>query len=80
MIILSYNCRGLASRSKKSSIKRMVDIYGPSIILFQETMGLSENVKKVLEGFLPGWTFEAVDATGRSRGFGYWLVAEVDPV
>lgn len=60
MIILSYNCWGLASPSKKSSLKRMVDMYGPSIILLQETMGLSEKVKKVLEGYLPGWTFEAV--------------------
>lgn len=68
MIILSYNCPGLASLSKKSSLKRMVDMFGLSIILLQETMGQRENVKKALEICLPGWTFEAVDAEDRSGG------------
>jgi hypothetical protein len=55
----------------------MVDLYGPSIIL-QETMGLSTKVKKVLEGFLPGWAFEAVDVAGRSRGLAIgWLHRQI---
>ena len=65
MILLSYNCRGLASLQKKSSIKRMVAMYDPQIILLQETMGASENVKKALESWLSGWVFQAVDAVGK---------------
>ena len=49
-------------------------MYGLSIFLLQETMGLSEKVKKVLEGLLSRWTFEVVDATSRSGGLAIgWL-------
>ena len=68
MILLSYNCRALASPQKKSSIKRMVALHDPQIILLQETMGASENVKKALESWLPGWVFELVDVVGKSGG------------
>lgn len=67
MMLRSYNCRGLASLQKKSSIKRMVSMYDPHIILLQETMGSSENVKKALESWLLGWVFEVMDAVGKSR-------------
>ena len=49
MILLSYNCRGLASPHKKSSIKRMNALLDPQIILLQETMGPRDMVKEVLE-------------------------------
>ena len=68
MIVLSYNCRGLASPHKKSSLKRMISLLGPQIILLQETMGLWDLVKEAVESWLPGWAFEAVDAAGKSRG------------
>lgn len=71
MIILSYNYRGLARPSKKSSLKRMVAMYDPHIVIFQETMGNIETVKKALEGCLLGWVFEAVDVVGKSRGDGH---------
>ena len=78
MIILSYNCRGLARLAKKSSLKRMVAMYDPYIILLQETMGQSENVKKALEGCLPGWSFEMVDVVGRSGGLAIgWLKRQI---
>ena len=74
MIILSYNCRGLASPSKKLSLKRMVDLFGLTIILLQETMGQSDIVKMALESCLLGWSFEAVDVAGRLRGVAIgWL-------
>lgn len=75
MIFLSYNCRGLASPQKKSSIKRMIALIDPQIILLQETMGLSDKVKAALESWLPGWAFEAVDAVGRSGGLAIGWVA-----
>ena len=68
MILISYNCRGLASPHKKSSLKRMITLLSPQIILLQETMGSRDLVKEALESWLPGWAFEAVDAAGRSGG------------
>lgn len=49
MILLSYNCRGRVSPQKKSSIKRMITMHDPQIIILQETMGSSEKVKEALE-------------------------------
>ena len=40
----------------------------PDIILLQETLGAGSVVKSRLEGWLPGWTFESLDARGRSGG------------
>lgn len=78
MIFLSYNCRGLANLQKKSSIKRMVAINDPHIILLQETMGASENVKKALESWLSSWVFEVVDAIGKSGGLAIgWLTKQI---
>ena len=78
MILLSYNCRGLASPHKKSSIKRMIALLGPQIILLQETMVPRDLVKEVLESWLPGWVFEAVDAVGRSGGLAIgWLTSQI---
>ena len=68
MILISYNCRGLASPHKKSSLKRMITLLNPQIILLQETMDPRDLVKESLESWLPGWAFEAVDVAGRSRG------------
>ena len=53
MILLSYNCRGLTSPQKKSSIKRIIAMHDPQIILLQETMGPSEKVKEALESWIP---------------------------
>ena len=75
MILLSYNCSGLASPHNKSSIKRMITLLDPQIILLQETMGLSNKVKEALESWLPRWVFEAVDAVGKSRGLAIGWVA-----
>ena len=36
--------------------------------MLQETFGLGSVVKDRLEGWLPGWTFESLDARGRSGG------------
>ena len=75
MILLSYNCRDLASPQKKSSIKRMITLLDPQIILLQETMGSSDKVKEALESWLPGWVFEAMDTVGRSGGLAIGWVA-----
>ena len=78
MILLSYNCRGLASPHKKSSIKRMIAFLHPQIILLQETMGPWDMVKEVLESWLPGWAFEVVDVVGRSGGLAIgWMTNQI---
>lgn len=64
MIVLSYNCRGLASPHKKSSVKRMISFVGPQIILLEETMGPRDLVREVLESWLLGWSFEVVGRLG----------------
>jgi len=68
MKILSFNCRGLASLIKKTSLRRLVDLNQPDIVLLQETLGNSEDTVKILETLLPGWKFVGVDARGRSGG------------
>jgi hypothetical protein len=66
MKIVSFNLRGLANPSKKSSLRRMVDNISPGVILLQETLGIREDVKFALESLLHGWVFVAVDSRGRS--------------
>jgi exonuclease III len=81
MKILSFNCRGLTSPAKKSSLKRLVSVNSPDIIFLQETLGVSEVVVKSLEALLPGWSFVAVDAKGRSRGLATgWRLKAADVI
>ena len=68
MKVMSFNCRGLASPLKKSSLRRLVELNQPDVILLQETLGCSEEVVRGLETLLSGWKFVAVDAKGRSGG------------
>lgn len=68
MKVLSFNCKGLASSHKKSSLKRLVERIQPDVIFLQETMGDCASVQKALHSLLPGWEFLAMDARGRSGG------------
>lgn len=68
MKIVSFNCRGLVSPSKNSSLKRLIDSMEPNIIFIQETLGDSSLIKGALESLMPNFSFEAVDARGRSGG------------
>jgi hypothetical protein len=68
MIILSFNCRGLANPSKKLSIKRLVDLHQPYVLLLRETMMEGEKTMLTLFFSLLGWDFSATDVIGHSRG------------
>ena len=68
MNIMSFNCRGLANPSKKSSLRRLIDFNRPDVLLLQETLGLNEDVCCILESLLPGWKFVAIDECGCSGG------------
>jgi exonuclease III len=61
MKFLSFNCRGVASPSKKYSMKRMVESIRPNLILFQETMGEDEEIVRLLESLFKQWIFLGVD-------------------
>jgi exonuclease III len=68
MKIISFNCKGLASPHKKSSLKHLVFQIGPDVLFLQETLGSSEAIKESLQSLLPGWEFMTMDAKGRSEG------------
>jgi len=68
MKILSLNCRGLVSPTKKSSLKSLITVHNPNAIFLQETMGTNEIVTRALEVLFPGWSFVAIDAKGHSGG------------
>ena len=76
MKFLSFNCRGLASPHKKSSLKRLVLSVNLEVIFLQETLGTSEVIKEFLRNLLPGWEFLVLDARGRLGGLAMgWRVA-----
>eukprot|EP00253_Pinus_taeda_P018177 PITA_18177 len=70
MILLSWNCRGLASKPKKLALKEMVMSSKPDFILLQETLGKSIEIEIALMSLLPGWRFTALDSVGHSGGLG----------
>ena len=54
MKILSFNYRGLEGALKTPSLKRVIPLEHPDVLLLQETMGVGEEVKSSLELLLPG--------------------------
>ena len=78
MKIMSLNCRVLARPQKRSTIKRLVDLEHPDILLLQETLGVGDVLKCRLESWFTGWNFETLDIRGRSRGLAIgWNVRNV---
>eukprot|EP00253_Pinus_taeda_P014091 PITA_14091 len=68
MKCLSFNCRGLASASKKLALQRLVEVDTIDIILLQEILGPAEHITRSLQSLVPSWNFVAIDAVGRSGG------------
>lgn len=68
MKILSFNCRGFASNSKKLALKRLLLSLTLDIIFLQETLCQADPLTKILHTWFPNWTFQALDASGRSGG------------
>lgn len=63
---LSFHYLGVASPSKKSALKRLVEANQPDIILLQETLGDATFVSRGLEAMFKWWNFIGVDVRGRS--------------
>eukprot|EP00253_Pinus_taeda_P007836 PITA_07836 len=68
MILLSWNCRGLASKPKKLALKELVTRYNLDILFLQETLGRNLEVESMLKSAFPGWAFHAIDVVGHSGG------------
>ena len=68
MILMTLNCRGLASLPKKLAVKRLIDEQSLDVIFLQETMFDGSVLVKEMESLLRYWHFIFVDAKGRSGG------------
>ena len=68
MKFVSLNCRGLESTWKKLSLKRMMEVLSPEVILPQETMGLELEVETSLTSLLLQYSFTTQSAIGHSGG------------
>jgi len=65
---LSFNCRGMASASKKLALHRLFNTNFVDIIMLQETLGDVDLITRSLESLKLGWHFYSLDAMGRSGG------------
>lgn len=68
MKCLSFNCRGMASASKKLALCRLFEVESMDIIMLQETQGDADPITRTLAPLKPGWHFYSLDAMGRSGG------------
>lgn len=68
MKCLSFNCRGLASSSKKLALKRLIESDPINIIMLQETLCSADQLTRAMQTLVPAWCFHAIDAVGRSGG------------
>lgn len=62
---LSFNCRGMASASKKLTLHRLFDTESVDIII---TLGDADLITISLQSLKPGWHFYSLDAMGCSGG------------
>ena len=69
MKLISLNYRGLESTRKKVSIKRMLSVHKPDVVLLQENLGPELDVTTLISSISPLYTFLAQSARGHSGGF-----------
>jgi hypothetical protein len=55
MKLMTSNCRGLVGPLKRPTLKRVVNLENPDVILLHEILQKGEEVKSQLEGMLSGW-------------------------
>jgi hypothetical protein len=76
MIMMTLNCQGLASPSKKLALKRLIEAIKSLHHSLQELMVDMEKTTQELSKKFTNWEFSYIDAIGRLRGEHY-LVEEV---
>jgi exonuclease III len=78
MRILSLNIRGVGGTPKLSSLRRLVQIVLPDIILVQETMVDAVRARNVLSKLFPCWKCCLEDALGQYGGlYAAWNPSKV---
>ena len=68
MIVMTLNCRGLASTPKKLVVRRLIDEQFLNVLFLQETMSDGSILVGELENMLKDWKFVSVDAKGKYGG------------
>ena len=68
MILMTLNCRGLASKPKKLVVCRLVEDKHVDVLFLQESMGNGQLFVVELESMLKGWNFLSLNARGKSGG------------
>ena len=68
MILITLNCRGLASKPKKLAVCRLVEVQHVDVLFLQESMGIGHLLVVDLESMLKGWNFIYLDARGKYGG------------
>ena len=63
---MSFNCRGLDGPHKRSTLKRVVGLEHPDVLLLQETLGVGDVVQSRLESRSLGWDFTTLNVRGHS--------------
>ena len=65
MKIMSFKCRGLVDPLKRSTLKRVVDLEHPDVIMLKETLGIGYVLKSKLESWFSGWISKTLDVRGQ---------------
>ena len=68
MIVMTVNCRGLASDPKKLAVRRLIEEHAIDVLFLQETMTDGSFLVSELEFMFKEWKFVSVDAKGKSGG------------
>ena len=68
MIVMTLNCRGLASNPNKLAVQRLIEEKAIDVLFLQETMSDGSILVSELEVMFKEWKFVSVDAKGKSRG------------
>ena len=66
MKLMSFNYRGLVGAHKRSTLKRVVGLEHPDVLLLQETLGVGDEVQSRLESCFLGWDFTTLNVRGHS--------------
>ena len=68
MIMMTLNCRGLASIPKKLAVCRLVADQHIDVLFIQETMGDGFIFAGEMETLLNRWSFVSMDSKGKLGG------------
>jgi hypothetical protein len=75
MILLSVNIRGVGGPLKRASLRRLLDLYKPTVIFLQETLVDASTARDFIHPLRPSWLTCAASSVGNSGG----LLASWDP-